>query len=157
MQFTCGGRLDNQYTRMQQLIEFVVNHWILSLALVMIAGMLIAGEVQQYIGGIKQIGPAEATQMVNHNNALLLDVRGKSEQADGLVPSAVSMPLNEIEERSGELEKYRQRPVITFCKDGQQGRRACGILRKLGFESIYNLDGGLSAWRNANMPVQKPG
>ncbi len=142
---------------MEQLVEFVINHWALSLALGVISGALIAGELQQHISGVKQIGPAEATLLVNHKDALLLDVREKSEHQDGLLPGAVSIPLREIEQRLVELEKYRQRPLIVFCKNGRHGKRACGLLRKQGFETIYNLDGGLLAWRTANMPIQKTG
>ncbi len=142
---------------MEQLVEFVINHWALSLALVLVSGALIAGELQQQISGVKQVGPAEATHMVNHKDALLLDVREKSEHQDGLLPGAVSIPLGEIEQRLADLEKYRQRPLIVFCKNGQHGKRACGLLRKQGFETIYNLDGGLLAWRTANMPIQKAG
>jgi rhodanese-related sulfurtransferase len=142
---------------MEQFLEFIINHWILSLALVVIAGLLISSELGQHIGGVKQVGPAEATKMVNHKNALLLDVREKSDQQDGLLPGAISLPCSEIEARLAELEKYRQQPVITFCKNGQKGKRACGVLSKQGFDSLYNLDGGLLAWQTANMPVQKSG
>lgn len=142
---------------MEQLVEFIINHWALSLALVLVSGALIAGEFLQRMSGVKQVGPAEATHMVNHKDALLLDVREKSEHQNGLLPGAVSIPLGEIEQRIVDLEKYRQRPLIVFCKNGQHGKRACGLLRKQGFESIYNLDGGLLAWQTANMPIQKTG
>ena len=140
---------------MEQFIEFMLNHSVLSLALVWIVGLLIAGELRRQISGIKQVGPAEATHLLNHQDAVLLDVRDKSEYQEGSLPGAVSLPYSQIVEDRAKLEKYRQRPVIVFCKNGQQGARTCSILRKQGFENIYNLDGGLLAWRTANMPVQK--
>ena len=140
---------------MEQFIEFILNHSVLSLALVGIIGLLIAGELRRQISGIKQVGPAEVTHLLNHQDAVLLDVRDKSEYQEGSLPGAVSLPYSQIVEDRAKLEKYRQRPVVVFCKNGQQGARTCSILRKQGFENIYNLDGGLLAWRTANMPVQK--
>ena len=140
---------------MEQFIEFMLNHSVLSLALVGIVGLLIAGELRRQISGIKQVGPAEVTHLLNHQDAVLLDVRDKSEYQEGSLPGAVSLPYSQIVEDRTKLEKYRQRPVVVFCKNGQQGARTCSILRKQGFENIYNLDGGLLAWRTANMPVQK--
>ena len=133
----------------------MLNHSVLSLALVGIVGLLIAGELRRQISGIKQVGPAEVTHLLNHQDAVLLDVRDKSEYQEGSLPGAVSLPYSQIVEDRTKLEKYRQRPVVVFCKNGQQGARTCSILRKQGFENIYNLDGGLLAWRTANMPVQK--
>lgn len=127
----------------------------LSLAFVVIAGLLIAGELQQRISGVREIDPAEATKMINRDKAVLLDIRDTAEYKDGLLPDAVAIPAAEIQGRLGEIEKFRDRPVIAYCGHGNVSKKICSLLRKSGFDAVFNLRGGMNAWRQANMPVRK--
>ncbi len=136
-----------------QLIEFVSNHWGLSLALLAVLSLLVGGEIQRRLSGIRDVGPIEAVRLGNQDDALLLDVREEAEYKDGLLPNAVLLPMSKLAERISELDSYRGRPLITVCRSGQRSRRACSLLQKQGFETVYNLGGGIAAWQNANLPL----
>jgi rhodanese-related sulfurtransferase len=137
-----------------QLVEFIGNHTLLVLALVGITIMLIAGEVQQRIGGVKNVGPVDATRMLNHDNAVMIDMRNLKEYKSGHIVNAVHLP--ECNDNTlGKLEKFRKQPLIVYCRSGQRSNGICSKLRKHGFEPVYNLKGGVLAWQNANLPLSK--
>ena len=105
--------------------------------------------------GLKEVGTAEALQLINHKNALVLDVREENEFNMGHVLNSRLIPLGKIEERIGELERYREKPVIVVCRSGQRTTAACVLLGKRGFNQVYNLAGGILAWQKANLPLEK--
>ncbi|MCK5479682.1 MAG: rhodanese-like domain-containing protein [Gammaproteobacteria bacterium] len=137
-----------------QLSEFTGNHALLVMALIGIIIMLLAGEIQQRIGGVKAIGPVDATRMLNHENAIMIDMRNDKDYKAGHIVNAVHLP--ECDESSVErLEKFRKRPLIVYCRSGQRSAGICNRLRKQGFEPVYNLKGGVLAWQNANLPLSR--
>lgn len=107
------------------------------------------------IRGIQEVDCAAALQLVNHKNALVLDVREEGEYKSGHVLNAKLIPLGKLGERLGEIEKYREQPVVVVCRSGSRSARACAMLIKQGFTSPYNLAGGMMAWQKANLPVKK--
>ncbi|MEJ2686112.1 MAG: rhodanese-like domain-containing protein [Gammaproteobacteria bacterium] len=134
--------------------EFVVRHWELVAALVALLALLVGNEIQRKLRGIRDVGPMEATQMLNHKDALLLDVREEKEYREGHIGDAVHIPLAALAGRVDELEKHKDRPVVAYCRSGQRSARAGAMLRKQGFE-VYNLGGGILAWQNANLPTTR--
>ena len=137
-----------------QLTEFAGNHSLLVLALFGIMFMLIAGEVQQRIGGVKSVGPVDATRMLNHENAVMIDMRELKDYQAGHIVNAVHMPEYN-DSAMGKLEKFRKQPLIVYCRSGQRSTGICSKLRKQGFEPVYNLKGGVVAWQNASLPLSK--
>jgi len=140
---------------MKQFGIFILNHWMLFLALVIILTLLIMNMLKSKFLGFKEIKPAEVVQLINHKNAIVVDVRDDKEYSDGHILNAINIPLGLIEGRLNELEKYRSTPIIISCRTGQQSARAGMIMQKQGFESVYKLAGGMMAWQSANMPVTK--
>jgi rhodanese-related sulfurtransferase len=139
----------------QQLSEFIVNHWILSLAFITISGLLIANEVRRKLYGVAQLGPVQATQMLNHEDAVFLDVRNDTEFATGHLANARHIPLEVLKDRVSELQKLRARPIIAYCRNGQRSNRAAAMLKAQGFENVHNLAGGINAWESAGLPVRR--
>lgn len=139
----------------QQLSEFIVKHWILSLAFITILGLLIASEVRRKLYGVAQLGPVQATQLLNHENAVFLDVRNDAEFATGHLANARHIPLEVLKDRVTELQKLRARPVIAYCRNGQRSNRAAAMLKAQGFENVHNLAGGINAWESAGLPVRR--
>lgn len=137
-----------------QLIEFASNNAILFLALVGIIIMLIAGELKQRIGGVKQVGPFDATRMLNHDDAVMIDMRNLKDFQAGHIVNAVHLPEQNDSDIKN-LEKFRKQPLIVYCRSGQRSSGVCGKLRKQGFETVYNLKGGVVAWQNANLPLSR--
>ena len=105
--------------------------------------------------GIKEVDHIAATQLINHKNALILDVREQSEFAAGHVLNSKLIPLGKLRERMGELEKYRDKPVVVVCRSGQRSASACALLGKQGFTQVFNLNGGIIAWQKASLPLEK--
>jgi len=99
--------------------------------------------------------PPQATLLINHENAIVLDVREDKEYAQGHILNSVHIPLSMLSDKIGRLEKYRNRPIIASCMSGNRSGRACSMLKKNGFEKVHNLKGGIIAWQNANLPLTK--
>ncbi len=105
--------------------------------------------------GVKEVGIAEALQLINHKNALVLDVREENEFNAGHILNSRLVPLGKIKENIGDLERYRERPIVVVCRSGQRTTAACVLLGKHGFSQVYNLAGGIMAWQKANLPLGK--
>lgn len=138
-----------------RILEFVGNHPVLFLAFFGTLGLLIASELTRRLSGTKSIGPVEATQLSNRENAIFLDVSDEAEYRAGHIPEAIHIPLKHLGERAAELRKCSDVPIISYCRSGNRSSRVGGILKKHGFENVYNLSGGLTAWQSANLPVSR--
>lgn len=140
---------------MSQLFEFATNHWMLVLAFFVVLGLVLGNEVQRALRGLPEVGPMEATRLMNQENALFIDTREEAEFKQGHILNATHMPMSEFKRRLGELDKHKGRPVVTYCRSGSRSAHAGGQLKRHGFETVYNLHGGILAWQNANLPVTK--
>jgi rhodanese-related sulfurtransferase len=138
----------------QQLSEFAINHLLLVSAFVVILAMLAGVEVRHRFGNVRDIAPGEATRLINHENAVLVDMRNDKDYREGHIVNAVHVPA-EQNDAAGKLDKYRDRPLIVCCRSGNQSLRLCSELTKKGFASVYNLKGGLHAWQQAGLPLSK--
>jgi rhodanese-related sulfurtransferase len=136
-------------------MSFIVSNWMLVLIMILSGGMLLWPLVQGRFSKTKEAGTLEVTQLINRQNAVLLDVRETKEFEGGRLPGAVHIPLSQLGSRGAELAKYTSRPIVVYCESGQRSRMAGGALAKLGFADIFNLGGGYRAWRDAGLPVEK--
>ncbi len=136
---------------MQQLSTFFVTNWPLLLALAIILFML----VRSYVGpgAAKAVSPMELLQLINHQNALVLDVRTDKEYRDGHIIDAMHIPLGMLSSQLSQLAAYKHSSIVIVCRTGSRSAQAAGTLRKAGFEQVYNLAGGIMAWQSANMPL----
>ncbi len=116
--------------------------------------VLVSGELLRLLSGIKAIGPAETTRMINHDNAVLVDMRPEKDFSTGHITNALHVPSSD-NQGEGKLSTYRGRPVIVYCRNGQQAGHYCSQLKKQGYETVYNLKGGIQAWQKANLPLSK--
>jgi len=142
---------------MHQFFEFATHHWDLFLSLFIILGLMFGGGLMRRISGYSETDPAGAVLMMNHEDALVVDVREDSEFKEGHILSARHLPLGTLDKRLGELETHKDKPVLVYCRSGQRSARACGILRRAGFQNVTNLKGGIMAWQNAKLPVNMKG
>lgn len=140
---------------MSQLSEFIVNHIFMTTLFAVLVVMLILGEIRRLNGAATNIGPADATRMINHDNAIMLDIREDKEQAEGKIINSQHIPLSQLDANFKRLEKYKQRPIIAYCRSGSRSNSAAAKLRKQGFEKVYNLRGGVIAWQRENLPLVK--
>tara|TARA_Y100000588_G_scaffold338609_1_gene380762 strand:+ start:707 stop:1132 length:426 start_codon:yes stop_codon:yes gene_type:complete len=139
---------------MAQFLEFFGNHTLLFAALFGLVGAL----VWTFIGGRSsstRISPVQATRLINDNDAVVVDVRPESEYREGHVVNAIHIPLSDFGSQLNKLIKYKNRPVVAICRAGQQSGEACNKLKKNGHETCYSVTGGVSAWRDAGLPLTK--
>ncbi len=119
--------------------------------------MLVWPELSKLAGaGSQELGTLEVTRLMNQGNMLLLDVREAEEFAAGHLPRARHLPTADIAARAGEFAKYKSRPVVVTCKSGMRAGAACKALKAAGFTQVFKLKGGLAAWQQAGLPVEKP-
>jgi len=97
----------------------------------------------------------EAVQLMNRKDAVVVDVREQGEFSSGHIVGAKHFPLASLEKRSGELKKFAKKPIVVVCASGARSRSACATLKKSGFEEVYLLAGGIGAWQQASLPVEK--
>ncbi len=105
--------------------------------------------------GAKEVGTAEAVQLINRRDALVIDVRDGGEFAQGHIANAKHIPFNELATRTRELEKFKNRPIVIADNTGSHAGTAAKLLEKAGFAEAVALRGGLGAWQAASMPVVK--
>ena len=139
---------------MEQLLEFAGNHPVLVGAFAAVLAALIWNFVADS-GGKNAVDPLGATALINHEEALILDVRSMAEFKDGHIVNAVNIPLNGLGNNLKQLEKHRDKPIIAVCRSGSRSGAACRLLSKQGFAQTKNLRGGMMAWESANLPVKR--
>lgn len=133
-------------------IQFLQDNWML-VALALVSGAMLAWSfVGGRLSGVEQADTLKATRLFN-DDALVLDVREDKEYAAGHIPKAKHIPLGQLGKRMQELEKFKGKPILVTCRSGHRSARACGMLKKAGFETVYNQAGGIIAWERANLPV----
>ncbi len=104
-------------------------------------------------GTVAHLTPAEATLLMNREDALVLDVRETGEWSAGHITGARHITLGQLDKRLSELDKFKEKPIIVVCATGNRSASACGQLKKHGFGKVYSLGGGVSSWRDANLPL----
>ncbi len=96
-----------------------------------------------------------AVQLINREKAVVVDVREPAEFAAGHVTGARNVPLGEFEAKLPGVIKNKTLPLILVCASGARSGRAVAIAKKLGYEQAQSLGGGLKAWKEANLPIEK--
>jgi len=136
------------------------NHFLLRIenvffviAAIVSAAMLVwSGLIKR---GIKEIDTQKVIELINYEEAVVLDVRDDSEFATGHLPNSKHIPTEKIEERWVELEKFKEKPIVVIYKSGIRSNHASNVLYKNGFEKVNNLMGGIDAWKRASLPIVK--
>jgi rhodanese-related sulfurtransferase len=136
-------------------MQFVQNNWPLILVMITSGAMLLWPLIGRRFSKVREIGALRATQLINRQNAVLLDLRESKDYDAGHLPNAVHIPLAQLASRGGELAKLTSRPLIAYWDRGNRTRNAGSALSKLGFAEVYTLHGGLRAWTDAGLPIAK--
>ncbi|MBV2234258.1 MAG: rhodanese-like domain-containing protein [Sterolibacterium sp.] len=132
-------------------MEFVTNN-LMYVVLAAVSGGMLLWQTVKGVGG-NQLSPQAATLLMNRAGAVVIDVSSSAEWSAGHIPEARHIPLDQFDKHLPELEKHKSKPLIVSCQSGVRSGGACGKLKKQGFEQVYNLAGGMAAWREAGLPV----
>lgn len=136
------------------MIEFAKDNLLLIAVAVVSGVMLVLPLVRRGMSG-GGVDTLRATQLINREDALVVDLREAAEVAQGKIIGARHVPIGELEARADALRKNKDKPVIAYCAQGNQSAQAVAILRKHGYANVFNLSGGFAAWQQAGLPVEK--
>nr|WP_296748646.1 rhodanese-like domain-containing protein [Thioalkalivibrio sp.] len=140
---------------LERLPEFLGNHPILSGALIAIIALILYTEFQRLTRKYRALPPAEAVRVMNQEDALVLDVREDNEFTGGRIGGARHIPLGVLKQRVKDIERFKESPVVVYCRSGARSAVAASQLVAAGFTDVTNLQGGLQAWQSAGLPVKK--
>jgi len=89
--------------------------------------------------------------LASHPEALVLDVRNPDEWNDDLghIDGARQIPLPELAARVAEVEGWKDKPIVLVCRAGRRSHTAAELLAGHGYRELYNLEGGMIAWRES--------
>ena len=136
-----------------KLIEFVTANWMLILIALSSGGMLAWPLIRG--SGAGTLTAQGAVQLINRERAVLVDVREPEEFASGHMIGAKNVPLNQLDEKLASTVKNKTVPLLLVCATGARAQRAVAMAKKLGYEQAQAVAGGLKAWKDANLPVEK--
>ena len=134
----------------EQLIEFVTNHWIL---VSVFLALLVALAVVETQRAGRKVGPQEAVMLLNRDEAVVVDIREKKEFSEGHIKNAIHVPMAKLKESDNQLRKHSDKLILLVDKAGQHSGMAVKELPKDHGLNVARLSGGMMEWRNANLPV----
>lgn len=141
---------------MNQFIEFITNHPILSSVWVVLFLLIIGSWLKSLLSPIKAISPTQLTLLVNRESATVLDIRSEDDFKKGHITDAKNLTQVQIDKQQlNGLEKHKEEPIIVVCQTGMSAGRAATALAKQGFTKVSILQGGMSTWTGASLPVVK--
>ncbi|MCK9514539.1 MAG: rhodanese-like domain-containing protein [Ottowia sp.] len=133
-------------------MDFLIDNWLLILVALTSGAMLAWPRLQ---GGAKGVTPGAAVQLINREKAVVIDVCDPAEYSSEHIAGARNVPLAQLESGLPAAAKNKGRPLIFVCASGARAGRAVTVARKLGYEDVRTLAGGLKAWRDANLPTER--
>ena len=135
--------------------EFIIDNAALVALFLASGAMLFWPEIQRLATGGAQLGTLDATRLMNQGATLVLDIREGDDYASGHLPRARHIPLSQLSKRVDEIGKFREKPVLVTCRNGAKAGAASRLLKQAGFKNVFELRGGVSAWQQASLPVEK--
>ena len=138
-----------------QITEFSTNHPMLAVAFIVLLIAVFFNEFRMASQRFSSLTPAGAIALMNNEDVVMLDVREPAETTIGKITRAIQIPVGSITKRIGELNKHKDKNVIVYCKSGARAGIACRALSQAGFEKVYSLNGGITAWQDAHLPISR--
>ena len=139
---------------MDPLLQHFTAHPFLASAAGVLLLAVVAYELRQRAHSAASVSPTEAVRMMN-DGAVLVDVRSVNQFKDGHIAGARNVPGDQVADGAKALEKFRDKTIVTCCESGVTSGAAARKLTELGFKQVFNLRGGLAAWRQDNLPVSR--
>ncbi|AOH35683.1 rhodanese-like domain-containing protein [Luteimonas sp. JM171] len=140
---------------LEELLDFAGRNQLLVLILVGITLALVYTEVARLFRGFKSLRPGELAPLVNQENALVVDLRPIADFDKGHIAGSKNVTMSQFDPESKQLNAAKGLPVVLVCKTGQAATGAAARLKKAGFERVYVLDGGITAWQDAQLPLAR--
>ena len=141
---------------MDRFIEFILNHYIIVLAFAVVTYLLIQEIFDSALNKSHAITPLSAVAKMNkHEDMLIIDVREPPEFVTSHIEQAINTPLSKLAEVLPTLTEHKNKPVLITCQNGTRSASASKQLAKAGFEQVFVLAGGITAWEEEyKLPVK---
>lgn len=139
----------------EELLAFAGRHPYLSMGLAGLTVAIVFNEISGLFRGYKVLRPAELTALINRDEALVIDLSPIGDFEKGHIAGSKSVQMSQFDPESKLLAPAKSRPVVVVCRSGVTAAGAAKRLKKAGFEHVYLLDGGVAAWRQADLPLVK--
>ncbi|MBA2656978.1 MAG: rhodanese-like domain-containing protein [Tatlockia sp.] len=138
---------------MEQLGQFLFNHWILWTLLILMLILIYINEFLSQKKRAKEVSPQEAVNLINHENAVVFDLRDVENFTKGHIIDARQTSAEDFSKKN--MDKYKDKPLILVCAKGLQSTSLATKLKEQGFVQAMALAGGLAAWQAADLPIIK--
>ncbi len=135
--------------------DFIRDHLLLSLGLVGITVALVLNELSRFTRGYKALTPPLLTQLINRENALVVDVSPLNDFEKGHIVGSKNVVMSQFDPENKQLAKARELPVALVCRNGMVSAQAAKRLVKAGFQNVYWLDGGIASWQSSDLPLAR--
>lgn len=143
---------------MERYLEFILNHYILSLALAVVTFLLIQELIDGAFKKFSAISPLLAVAKMNDSDTLVIDVREPEEFLKGHIENALNTPLGNLPTHLAKLETHKNKAVLIACQSGTRSASAAKLLTKAGFEQVFVITGGMQAWEtDYKLPIKSTG
>ena len=139
---------------MDQYIEFISNHYLLSLALLVVTYLLLQELAESTFNKFKGLSPLLAVTKMNSVGTIIVDVREPHDYIKGHIENSINLPLGKFSETIGSLEQYKKQPIIVVCQSGARSVSACKTLTKSDFAEVFNIIGGMQSWEDNKLPTK---
>ena len=140
---------------MEHLPEFISNNLFLFIAFIAVLMLTIRAEFAHQSGKAIELSPMQATRYMNNEGAVVIDVNEVADFEKGHISTAMNIPFADLSDKLTDLQKYKDKAVLTYCKDGKRSSRACKLLKQSNFSNVHVISGGLHNWLESKLPVIK--
>ena len=137
---------------MDKILEFTSNHLLLVSALMISFFIVVFTELRRKAGGMVNVEASDAVKLIN-NDGVVIDIRSSDAFARGHIVNARNIPSDQLDSKLDQLKSLKDKPLIAVCDNGITSTKAVNTLRGAGFESVYNLKGGMTGWSQSGLPV----
>ena len=95
---------------------------------------------------IPTLSSQQGEKLLSNHNYIFIDVRTQQEYDTGHIPNSTHIPVESLESRIDEIQKFKEKRIIVYCRSGNRSLKGTKILNKYGFEAV-NLSGGMLQWK----------
>lgn len=143
---------------MDRYLQFILNHYILSLALAVVTFLLIQELFDTAFKKFGNLSPLLAVAKMNDSDTIVIDVREPEEFLKGHIETAINTPLGNLPTHLAKLEAHKNKPILIACQNSTRSASAGKLLTKAGFEQVFVITGGMQAWENDyKLPIKSAG
>ncbi|WP_392537909.1 rhodanese-like domain-containing protein [Legionella sp. 227] len=137
---------------MEHFSQFIIHHWQLWLAFIVILLLTFINELITQKRKAKELTPQAAVDLINHENAVVIDLRDKEAFSKGHIIDSIHAKSEDFEQQK--MDKYKNKPLILIASRAFDAQTVANKIRAQGYQP-HVLGGGIAAWQNAELPLVK--